>query len=430
MWPAPSPGEENRTPERLPAPPTARPVPGIVSTVHGNREQRNPDMPELTRRRLLTAAALTSALGLVAGAVPAAARPTTRGVVLPAPTGPECLGTVSLHLIDTTRIDPWAPSRRAREIMVQIWYPARNTRGHAAAPWLSPGAVPHFAEVFGFPADIIRATTTHARAGAPADRERGGRPVVLYSPGLGGGRGTGTALVEDLASHGYVVVTIDHTYDASEVEFPGGRVEVSAIPPEIDDQVIAQAVAVREADTRFVLDRLAALAAGKRPFGELDLDRVGMFGHSLGGSTAAATMHGDRRLKAGVNMDGTLVGAAAVAGSDRPFLLLSSDHGTDPEDPTWDTFWANQRGWKRELRLSGSTHASFNDSEVFLPQLAAALGLTPDQVAEQIGTLDPHRSVAIQRTYLRAFFDKHLRRRDSHLFRGPDRRYPEMTFTR
>ncbi|WIM99261.1 hydrolase [Actinoplanes oblitus] len=393
--------------------------------------------PAVTRRRLLAAAALTSGLGLVAGAAPAVARPTSRGVVLPAPTGPAHLGTVSLHLVDSTRTDPWVPSRPAREIMIQIWYPARHARGCPPAPWLSPGAVPHFAEAFGFPADVIRATTTHARVGTPADHGRGARPVVLYSPGLGGDRGTSTALVEDLAAHGYIVVTIDHTHDASEVEFPGGRVEVSAIPPEIDDQVIAQVVAVREADTRFVLDQLAALnaGAGRRPLppglrGAFDLNRVGMFGHSLGGSTAAATMHDDRRLKAGVNLDGTLVGAAAVAGSDRPFLLLSSDHGTDPEDPTWDTFWANQRGWKRELRLSGSTHASFNDSEVFFPQLAAALGLTPEQVAEQIGTLDPHRSITIQRAYLRAFFDQHLRRRAGDRFRAPDPRYPEITFTR
>ncbi|BCJ39395.1 hypothetical protein GCM10010168_63570 [Actinoplanes ianthinogenes] len=387
--------------------------------------------PVLSRRRLLTAAALTSGLALIGGAAPATARPAARGVRLPAPTGPHALGTVSLHLVDTSRADPWVPSHPAREIMVQFWYPARDTRGYPAAPWLSPGAVPHFAEVFGFPADVVRSTTTHARTGAPVDRAAGGRPVILYSPGLGGDRGTGTALVEELAAHGYIVVTIDHTHDATEVEFPGGRVETGAIPPEIDDQVIARATAVREADTRFVLDRLAVLNAGPGILrGALDLNRIGMFGHSLGGSTTAATMHDDRRVKAGVNLDGTLVGAAAVAGSGRPFLLLSSDHGAEPEDPTWDTFWANQRGWKRELTLSGSTHASFNDSEVFYPQLAPVLGLTPEQVMEQIGTLDPGRSVMLQRTCLRAFFDHHLRHRPSRLFRAPDPRYPELRLLR
>ncbi|WP_433794770.1 alpha/beta hydrolase family protein [Actinoplanes sp. CA-252034] len=393
------------------------------------------------RRRTLLTAALASGLGLAAAAPAVAHRRFTGGYALPAPTGPECLGTVALHLRDTTRIDPWVPSHPVREIMVQVWYPARSTRGHLPAPWLSPGAVPHFSEVFGLPADRVRTTATHGRVGAPVARKAGGHPVLLYSPGLGGDRGTSTVLAEDLAAHGFIVVTVDHTHDASEVEFPDGRVEVAALPPELDDEVIARVADVRAADIRFVLDQLAALDAGRNPDagrrplpdglrGAFDLDRVGMFGHSLGGSTAAAVMHADRRLKAGVNLDGTLVGAHAVAGSDRPFLLLSSDHGPGAEDPTWNTFWASQRGWKRELRLSGAVHGSFNDGVVLYPQAAAELGLTPEQLAEMVGTLEPQRSVAVQRAYLRAFFDQHLRRRDGHLMRAPHPRYPEIEFVR
>src|SRR3954471_4770764 len=104
--------------------------------------------PPRRRRWLLTAAALSAGLGLVAAAAPAIARtdrpdrpPVASGYTLPPPTGPERLGTVSLHLIDTARTDPWVPSHPTREIMVQIWYPAQNTRGYPAAPWLSPGAV-------------------------------------------------------------------------------------------------------------------------------------------------------------------------------------------------------------------------------------------------------------------------------------------------
>jgi hypothetical protein len=54
--------------------------------------------------------------------------------------------------------------------------------------------------------------------------------------------------VEDLTSRGYVVVTIDHTHDATEVEFPGGRVETVTLPPDTE-AVNTEAVAVREADT-------------------------------------------------------------------------------------------------------------------------------------------------------------------------------------
>jgi alpha-beta hydrolase superfamily lysophospholipase len=137
--------------------------------------------------------------------------------------------------------------------------------------------------------------------------------VVLYSPGLGGTRDSSTVLVEELVSRGYMVATIDHVHDSGAVEFPDGRVEVGSLTPD----VAAQSVAVRVADTRFVLNTLRALNAGGNPDAEhrplpnglrgaLNLSVVGMFGHSLGGATAAEAMFEDRRIKAGVNLDGTL----------------------------------------------------------------------------------------------------------------------------
>ena len=141
---------------------------------------------------------------------------------------------------------------------------------------------------------------------------------------LGGYRDSGTVLVEELVSRGYIVVTIDHTHDSSVVEFPGGRLETTAIP-EPTPQVLEQAVAVRVADTRFVLDTLTALNAGINPDAEqrtlpaglrgaLRLSSVGMFGHSLGGAAAAAAMLQDPRIKVGVNLDGTLFGPVVNAG--------------------------------------------------------------------------------------------------------------------
>src|SRR4051812_31062604 len=70
-------------------------------------------------------------------------------------------------------------------------------------------------------------------------------------------RDNSTVLVEELVSRGYVVATIDHTHDSSPVEFPDGRVEVSALPPN-SPEAVAQAVAVRVADTHFVRDTLSA----------------------------------------------------------------------------------------------------------------------------------------------------------------------------
>jgi len=400
---------------------------------------RNHRIPRL----LLLALAL--AVSLVAGgSMPAFARvveapaPAVLRPTLPPPTGNHRIGVVPLHLVDRSRPDPWVSSQPVRELMVSLWYPARRTHAQPVYPWLGPGAWERFGQDNDVPPGSVLVPLTHARVNAPVDRHRGGRPLVLYSPGLGGNRDSSTVLVEQLVSRGYVVATIDHTHDASQVEFPDGRVEVSAVPP-ITPEVVEKAVAVRVADTRFVLNRLVALNAGRNPDAEqrllpaglrsaLNLSRVGMFGHSLGGATAAQAMYEDPRIKAGVNLDGTMVGAVVDAGLDRPFMLVASqNHGRDT-DPSWARFWANLRGWRLNLQLTGAGHNSFTDLQVLIPQLVGVLQLPPELVQLLIGTVDPHRSVLIQRAYLTAFFNLHLLHRDGRLLTRPSPRFPEMQF--
>jgi hypothetical protein len=370
---------------------------------------------------------------LTATGAPQPLRPT-----LPRPTGGDRIGVVALHLVDLNRSDPWVPSHPVRELMVSLWYPAQRGHTRPVAPWLPPAAWARFEQDNGVPPSLLAVPLTHGHTGAPIERRHGGRPVVLYSPGLGGTRDSGSVLVEELVSRGYVVATIDHTHDSSPVEFPDGRVEVSALPPLTPD-VAAEAVAVRVADARFVLDTLNALNAGRNPDAEhrplpdglrsaLDLSTVGMFGHSLGGATAAEAMFEDRRIKAGVNLDGTLFGRVVAAGLDRPFMLVGAqEHGRD-NDATWAQFWANLRGWRLNLRLLRSAHNSFTDFQVLLPQIAGTVNLPPEVVQQLIGTIDPQRSIINQRVYVTAFFDLHLRHRNGHLLSHPSPRFPEMQF--
>lgn len=385
----------------------------------------------------LTAGLIASLAPDRATASPAAsAQPVS--LTLPAPRGPEQIGTVSLHLVDPARRDPWVPSHPLRELMISLWYPAADTARYPAAPWMQPGAAAHYLAGDHVPPGAVVLPTTAGHVGAPVDRRDGARPVVLYSPGSHTDRTINTALVEELASDGYVVVTVDHTHDAGEVEFPGGRLETGSLPPDTD-AVNTKAVAVREADTRFVLDELTAISHGANPdaehaplprglAGALDLSRIGMFGWSIGGATAAATMHDDPRITAGADMDGTFYGPVATQGLDRPFLLLSAqDHNRDT-DSSWASLWTHLRGWRRDLKLAGTVHASFSDKETLLPQAARTLGLTAAQVAQDVGTINPDRAITIERTYLLAYFDQELRHRPSRLLNGPSPRYPEVQF--
>jgi dienelactone hydrolase len=198
---------------------------------------------------------------------------------------------------------------------------------------------------------------------------------------------------------------------------------------------------VRAADTRFVLDQLTALDSGLSPdvdnarlprgiAGALDLSRVGMFGWSDGGATAAAAMRDDPRIIAGVSMDGSFYGSVPTDGLDRPFLLLSSENHNRDNDPSWATFWAHLRSWKVDLKLLGTQHGSFSDEQVLLPQAAGVLGIPAGQVAHVVGTINPDRAVTIERLYLSAFFDQQLRQRHSRLLAGPSARFPEVKFVR
>lgn len=355
---------------------------------------------------------------LLAAMLTVTAVATVTPLTLPVATGPAQIGTVTLHLVDRSRPDPWVASESARELMVQFWYPARSVHGYPRADWVSPGVAARINP----PDSGFTLPVTHGHVGAPP--EAGRHPVVLYSPGFGVERTSGTALVEDLASHGYVVVTIDHTHDANFVEFPDGRIATHAIPPpetpEQEEAMLRRVLDVRVADTRFVLDALRTVALAPA----MDLSRVGMFGASLGGAAAAETMRRDRRVRAGLNLDGTFVGRVTDTGLDRPFLMMGSDRGDDEQDETWIKIWPKLHGPRYWVQLENSAHLSFTDFQVLLPQI----GLPPEEVEPLVGSIDGRRSVAVQRAYVRAFFDRHLCHGDGRLLDRPSSRYPEIVF--
>jgi dienelactone hydrolase len=421
-----------------------------------------------TRRAVLMSSAAAfavsalSARGASASAAPTSlafpTSPTSRknGLVrltLPGLSGPYPVGTVSLHLVDSSRSDPWIASQPYRELMVDIRYPARTTAGDRRAPQLLPGAAAGFAALNSFsdvPADKVdwAATRTHAHQDAPIERGSGPFPVVLYSPGAGDPRTLGTTLCDDLASRGYAVVTLDHTYDASAVEFPGGRVEDSVLPAEYakasPDQdriraLLKKTIDVRVADTRFVLDELpSALPLALRDM--LDFGRLGMFGQSAGGFTAMQTMHDDPRIAAAADLDGLLaheqedstpghLSTVAADGVDRPFLLIGKDGNDLRTVPSWKAVWRHSHGWHRGLNLRGAEHATYTDAVALVPQIARQLDLPRKTVVKNIGTIAPSHAISAERAYVAAFFDRWLRGRDDHgLLDGPSRCHPEARF--
>ncbi|MEZ0115092.1 dienelactone hydrolase [Catenulispora sp. EB89] len=372
---------------------------------------------------------------------------------LPAPTGRYATGESTFRLVDDSRSDPWTPKQPYRELMISVFYPAVHTGGKpftnqypAAASALIGASLDSGNNL---PAGLVNWAATKTHSVQDAAMAPGHFPVVLYSPGAGDPRDSNVTLVENLASQGYVVVTIDHTGEAPATEFPDGHVVdnaplLAAFAQVGDDQAAAtvlltKVMDIRLADTQFVLNRLSSLP--HRLTAGMDLNDIGMFGHSAGGFEAAETMYNDPRVKAGVNLDGTLeftenpdgthLSDVALHGLKQPLLLMGST-GRYPSsihvEPSWASFWQHQQGWKADITLNDSQHQSFTDAEPLLAQLAGkvpASTLTDDN-----GTVDAKRAVAADRALVDSFFDRFLKGHDNHLLDGRGASQYPITFVK
>ncbi|SEM27962.1 alpha/beta hydrolase family protein [Streptacidiphilus jiangxiensis] len=359
-----------------------------------------------------------------AAPVPVAARAAVQ-LALPRPTGPYAVGVDVLHLVDRHRQDPWVPSAGPRQLMVSLYYPARRGTGRPA-PYMNATEakllLDQRAPGSGLPPHLLADTRTYAFTDARPDHGR--YPLVVLSPGFGLPRQTLTALAVDLTSHGYVVALVDHTYEDSGTTFPDGRtLTCTLLCSDSPDAPGPVAIAdSRAEDVSFVLDQLAGAHPVWRYAHLIDSRRIGMAGHSLGGAATVPVMATDRRVRAGADLDGAIFDGLPVAGlGRRPLLLLgnSTDHTVGGGETSWSTDWPLLDGWKRWLTVTGSTHLDFTD----LPVLAAEVGY-PIQ-GEQIAAA---RSLAITRSYVRAFFDLQLKGVPQPLFDGPSRAYPEVVF--
>ncbi|MFD6889408.1 alpha/beta hydrolase [Streptomyces sp. NPDC059957] len=372
----------------------------------------------VSRRSLLVLAGL-SAGAVTLPSVPALAA--GRVIDLPAPTSRRPVGTIDLHLVDHDRDDPLAPDRRPRELMVQLWYPALTTAGFSRAPYTTSRVAAALEAGLPLKAGTLGSVRPHARAGAPA--VPGALPLVLLGHGRKGGRSNCTALAEELASYGYLVAGIDHTYDAAVVEFPDGRAVHSVLPEESDDWDRQERLEIgaRVGDLRFVATTLTRRRRSPcaAPRG------IGVVGHSMGGAAAAELLRVDDRFAVGVNLDGALFGSpVADLGLDCPYLLLTALEDHD----TWQRWREHQRGWGRQLRARDTGHLTYTD----LPHFAVPGGLAeswpPELYAELLGTLPPARSTEVIRTYTRLTLDRFLKGRPSPLLNSPSPRYPEVDF--
>ena len=360
----------------------------------------------------------------------------------PRPTGPYAVGRTMYHWVDEDHQDELAPNPRTRrELVVWVWYPAaaQGPRAEYLPPrWrdaLSQNTGALMANVLTRDLARVQIHSTDNAALLPDQKKY---PVVVLRAGSSALVTSYTALAEDLASHGYVVVGPDAPYRTTVVVLPDGR--IVSRPPQNDLEVLPEgqreAFATRlagiwSADIGFVLDKLAGLDSAEpsdRLAGRLDLEHIGVFGHSLGGATAAYFCRVDARCKAGVDLDGRLFGPVIETGLQQPFMFILEGHGP-PAGETGKILGQLESMYARlppssRLRVSiaGSNHFSFSDQILLKSQ--ALLGMM--RLAHVLGGLDGHRGLAITSDYLCTFFDVYLKGSPRTMLEALHTKYPEV----
>lgn len=338
---------------------------------------------------------------------------------VPAPMGPMNIGTRVMDLIDSRRDDPFRTDGTKRELLVRFWYPASLDRGCEPAEYTSPTVWSYFSQLAEFPLPEVK---TNSCLDAPATV--GAHPVVVFTHGYTGTFTDYTFLSEDLASRGYVVASVDHTYEATAVEFPDGRFVKSVFGSHLaestwrrDEESLALAASVRAKDLKFVLDELARLNnEASSPFtGKLDLTKIAVAGHSLGGLAALLGFQEDERFKAAVLLDARLPDGRARL-TKTPVLVLTT--GREEWSREECRLWGDLHGPRFALNLKGTEHLTPTDA-VWLAKGAV-----------KTGSMGTEKTIEALRNYIAAFLDANLRGRQfDPVLTGPSPNYPDAEVT-
>lgn len=377
----------------------------------------------------------------------AAIHPAPPGIILPEPTGRAGVGTTRWSVSDESRLDPFMPAMR-RQIEVIAWYPT-DVREGQPAPYLREGLpeVRSFATVAGEVGmlDALAQVSAHALIDAPPIGGRARLPLLLFSHGYTGIPSAYTSLLEDLASHGYVVLNIVHPFEASAATLSDGRVvsmldEARQFRPLLRTvfaewalEDAAMTAVTSSGDRTMQLAMLRKYLSGLRetsravgrwvddtravvarwpdqprdsPAGRLmsrsDLTRFGVLGHSMGGVVAGDFCLAELRCRAVLNLDGSpQYGTMIDVRLNRPLMMVYSARAgrAGASDAIYES--SAERYYRADV--ADTLHLDFSDMTLWPPLRARRM----------TGAVPPLTVVATTRVLVREFFDQELRGRTS-----------------
>lgn len=358
--------------------------------------------------------------------------------VFPEPTGPYAVGTTQFFWINEDQEEVYAPKTgTARRVMVQVWYPAALDGSETKAPYLPDGVInaQALSSTFGFPPFFLSQlaladSSAYLNPDLAACYEVW--PVLVFSHGWRGMRYQNTAQMVELASQGYIVVAPEHAYGAVISVYPDGEIiynKPEALPKGVSDEEYEKAARILGkswiSDLRFTLDQLEKLQSGEIPSmftGHLDLEKLGMFGHSTGGGAVFETCWLDERCRAVFGEDPWLKPydrQIPETGINQPSIMMfSEDWWLTGDLNLAETLWDNQPEGAILSWVKGTEHYDFSDMPLYSP-IGHLVGLK--------GPIQPDREIILLNDYLLTFFNQHLLSAETA---WPDlnENYPEVSF--
>ena len=299
---------------------------------------------------------------------------------LPAPGGPYAVGRTNLKWVDAFRLEVLTENPDdSREVAALVWYPAEPGTGVNVGyfPGLSSvtNALVESGELEAWEVFGLRFVRSDSRLDANPVTTEDPFPLVIFSPGNGTNIEFYSSLAGEIASHGYIVVGLNHPYDVPAVQLSSGDVapydrDQWFLDAEAHQAYSKERIKARTADMLFALEQLAAMNSNGPFAGLMDLDSIAAAGHSLGGITASEACKADKRFKACLNFDGLQQGGpfsmeeTAIPPA-QPFLFLTKESQLhtaliEKFESMSESYW---------VVVHGATHQSFTDGQLLQPAL-------------------------------------------------------------
>ena len=276
------------------------------------------------------------------------------------PTGPYTVARARSTYVDKTRAEPFSDSGENRKVNVAFWYPEKTDSS----------------ETF---------------------------PLVVFSHGALGTENSNESLFLELASHGYVVVSIGHPYHAIWTEDEDGHItfvsmdyvqELQREDAKTDKQqsflYYQKWLRVRTSDINFVIDTIlknvVSGSGGMYPL--VDVERIAVMGHSLGGSAALAIPRQRNDIAAVIALESPFL-YDIVGVENNGFVWLNEAYPVPALNIYSDASWSHLSEWTQyarndellsrpqtkaiNLHLSGAGHFSLTDLPLASPLLVRLL---------------------------------------------------------